>query len=113
MFPRSVAQSAVLTLSSQTPVDSLVLILRCSPQLLHLRPNRLPGLQRLEQPGIRPSVRLAFSGLEELLLICPYSFMVLTPAENGYFIQQVALAAASFGVAQSDIMAVGMALDGL
>lgn len=39
--------------------------------------------------------------------------MDLSPAEVGYFIQQVALSAASFGVAESDIAIVGKALNGL
>lgn len=39
--------------------------------------------------------------------------MVLNPYEMGYFIEQVALSAASFGVAESDIMAVGKALNSL
>jgi len=39
-----------------------------------------------------------------------HSFMDLNPAQLGYFIQQVALAGASFGVAQDDLMAVGTAL---
>jgi hypothetical protein len=36
--------------------------------------------------------------------------MVLDPFELGYFIEQVALSAASFGVAPADIKAVGQAL---
>lgn len=39
--------------------------------------------------------------------------MDLSPAEVGYFIQQVALSAASFGVAESDIAVVGKALNSL
>src|SRR3954471_17736985 len=39
-----------------------------------------------------------------------HKFMDLSAAEFGYFVQQVALSAASFGVASSDIAAVGMAL---
>ncbi|KAK3361676.1 hypothetical protein B0T24DRAFT_585432 [Lasiosphaeria ovina] len=42
-----------------------------------------------------------------------HKFMALDAAEVGYFIEQVALAAASFGVAESDLMAVGAALSGL
>lgn len=40
-------------------------------------------------------------------------FMVLDPYQVGYFIEQVGLAAASFGVAQSDINAVASALESL
>lgn len=36
--------------------------------------------------------------------------MVLDPYQLGYFITQVGLSAASFGVAESDISAVAMAL---
>lgn len=39
--------------------------------------------------------------------------MVLDPFQMGYFIEQVALSAASFGVATSDIEAVGQALGSL
>lgn len=39
--------------------------------------------------------------------------MVLDPYQMGYFITQVGLAAASFGVAESDISAVAMALEKL
>lgn len=39
--------------------------------------------------------------------------MALDPFQMGYFIEQVALSAASFGVAQSDIEAVGQALGSL
>lgn len=42
-----------------------------------------------------------------------HKFMNLDYAETTYFIQQVALAAGSFGVAEEDIMAVGEALGGL
>ncbi|KAK0709997.1 hypothetical protein B0T26DRAFT_743248 [Lasiosphaeria miniovina] len=42
-----------------------------------------------------------------------HKFMALDAAEVGYFIAQVALAGASFGVAESDLMAVGAALSGL
>lgn len=42
-----------------------------------------------------------------------HRFMDLGPAELGYFVQQVALAASSFGVAEDDIKAVGMALNTL
>ena len=40
-----------------------------------------------------------------------HRFMNLTYAQNGYFIQQIALAAQSFGVASSDITAVGTLLN--
>jgi len=39
-----------------------------------------------------------------------HKFMALSNAEFGYFVTQVGLSAASFGVAQSDVTAVGMAL---
>jgi hypothetical protein len=39
-----------------------------------------------------------------------HAFMDLNPAEMGYFIQQVALAATSFGVSTEDVTAVGAAL---
>jgi hypothetical protein len=42
-----------------------------------------------------------------------HRFMDLNPAQLGYFITQVALAGASFGVAQSDLMTVGTALGDL
>jgi hypothetical protein len=42
-----------------------------------------------------------------------HKYMGLGPAELGYFIEQVGLAAASFGVADADVTAVGMALNGL
>ena len=42
-----------------------------------------------------------------------HKFMDLSDAEVGYFISQVAMAAASFGVADSDLTAVGTALNGL
>lgn len=42
-----------------------------------------------------------------------HKFMDLNPAEVGYFITQVALAGASFGVATDDLTAVGMALNSL
>lgn len=41
-----------------------------------------------------------------------HKFMVLNSAEMGYFITQVALSAASFGVAEADIAAAGTALNG-
>lgn len=42
-----------------------------------------------------------------------HMFMNLSPAEVGYFIQQVALAATSFGVSQDDVATVGAALNKL
>jgi hypothetical protein len=42
-----------------------------------------------------------------------HKFMRLDPSQLGYFIQQVALAGASFGVAQADLEAVGAALNQL
>jgi hypothetical protein len=42
-----------------------------------------------------------------------HKFMDLNPYEMGYFIEQVAMAAASFGVAEDDLTAVGMALNSL
>ncbi|KAI0137462.1 hypothetical protein BJ170DRAFT_62405 [Xylariales sp. AK1849] len=42
-----------------------------------------------------------------------HKFMDLNPYELGYFIEQVALSAASFGVAEADLTAVGMALNSL
>ncbi|KAK8039053.1 hypothetical protein PG993_007464 [Apiospora rasikravindrae] len=42
-----------------------------------------------------------------------HKFMDLNPAEVGYFIQQVGMAAASFGVAEDDVKAVGTALNSL
>jgi len=42
-----------------------------------------------------------------------HKFMNLDPSEMGYFITQVALAAQSFGVADADVAAVGMALNSL
>ena len=42
-----------------------------------------------------------------------HKFMDLNPFQLGYFIQQVALAGASFGVAQADLEAVGTALQHL
>ncbi|KAH8587464.1 hypothetical protein B0O99DRAFT_461123, partial [Bisporella sp. PMI_857] len=42
-----------------------------------------------------------------------HKFMALSSAEVGYFITQVALSAASFGVADSDLMVVGKALNSL
>lgn len=42
-----------------------------------------------------------------------HKFMDLTAAENNYFIEQVALSAASFGVAASDLQTVGTALNSL
>jgi hypothetical protein len=39
-----------------------------------------------------------------------HKFMDLNPAQVGYFITQVALAGASFGVAQEDLMAIGTTL---
>ena len=42
-----------------------------------------------------------------------HKFMDLNPYEVGYFIEQVANAGASFGVTQSDLGAVGMALENL
>jgi uncharacterized membrane protein YgcG len=40
-----------------------------------------------------------------------HKFMDLGPAEMGYFIQQVALSGASFGVAQDDLQIVGQSLN--
>ena len=42
-----------------------------------------------------------------------HSFMDLDAAQVGYFIEQVGLSGASFGVAEDDLKAVGMALNGL
>lgn len=42
-----------------------------------------------------------------------HKFMDLNPYQLGYFVQQVGMAAASFGVAESDVTAVGMALNSL
>ena len=42
-----------------------------------------------------------------------HKFMDLDPYEVGYFIEQVGLSAASFGVSQSDVEYVGMALNKL
>jgi hypothetical protein len=41
-----------------------------------------------------------------------HKFMALDAAEVGYFIEQVGLSAASFGVSSSDVAAVGSALMG-
>ncbi|MCJ1472810.1 hypothetical protein MMC13_001459 [Lambiella insularis] len=50
----------------------------------------------------------AYSGEGSMYQV--HKFMDLNPAEVGYFITQVGLSAASFGVADSDVTAVGMAL---
>ncbi|KAK3643695.1 hypothetical protein LTR56_009998 [Elasticomyces elasticus] len=42
-----------------------------------------------------------------------HKFMALDPYDFGYFVEQVALSAASFGVAQADLEYVGTALNGL
>jgi hypothetical protein len=42
-----------------------------------------------------------------------HKYMALSPSEIGYFIQQVALSASSFGVAESDLAVVGTALTSL
>ena len=51
----------------------------------------------------------AYSGDPSMYAV--HQYMGLGPNENGYFITQVGLAAASFGVATSDILAVAMALN--
>ncbi|CEJ56762.1 hypothetical protein PMG11_02960 [Penicillium brasilianum] len=53
----------------------------------------------------------AYSGDSSMYEV--HKFMVLDPFQMGYFIEQVALSAASFGVATSDIEAVGQALGSL
>ncbi|TVY16688.1 hypothetical protein LARI1_G008031 [Lachnellula arida] len=50
----------------------------------------------------------AYTGHESMYTV--HQFMDLSAAEVGYFIQQVALSAASFGVATDDLTAVGKAL---
>ncbi|KAI0404254.1 hypothetical protein F4802DRAFT_615842 [Xylaria palmicola] len=53
----------------------------------------------------------AYSGHASMYEV--HKFMALDPYEVGYFITQVGLAAASFGVADADVQAVGSALNSL
>jgi len=53
----------------------------------------------------------AYSGEASMYRV--HAFMDLNAAQMGYFIQQVALAAQSFGVSQTDVMAVGQSLNSL
>ncbi|KAI1344133.1 hypothetical protein F5Y15DRAFT_103944 [Xylariaceae sp. FL0016] len=53
----------------------------------------------------------AYTGFPSMYEV--HKFMDLDAAEFGYFVQQVGLAAASFGVADADVTAVGMALNSL
>ncbi|KAK4954779.1 hypothetical protein LTR66_013491 [Elasticomyces elasticus] len=53
----------------------------------------------------------AYSGSASMASV--HRFMDLDPTDLGYFIAQVALAAASFGVADTDVAAVGAALQSL
>lgn len=52
----------------------------------------------------------AYSGHD---MASAHAFMDLDPSELGYFIQQVGLAATSFGVSEEDVTAVAMALNKL
>lgn len=53
----------------------------------------------------------AYSGSTSMGAV--HGFMALGPASNGYFIQQVGLAAASFGVAAADVQVAATALNSL
>ncbi|KAI0859116.1 hypothetical protein F4860DRAFT_277530 [Xylaria cubensis] len=63
----------------------------------------LLGCSKQGMPGFD-----AFSGHASMYEV--HKFMALDPNEVGYFITQVGLAASSFGVADSDVQAVGKAL---
>ncbi|KAJ4301975.1 hypothetical protein N0V88_002105 [Collariella sp. IMI 366227] len=63
----------------------------------------LLGCTTQGMPGFAP-----YAGNPSMFKV--HKFMRLDPAQNGYFIQQVALAAASFGVSEADITIVGKAL---
>ncbi|KAI0455219.1 hypothetical protein F5B21DRAFT_523941 [Xylaria acuta] len=63
----------------------------------------LLGCSKQGMPGFD-----AYSGHASLYEV--HKFMALDPYEVGYFITQVGLAASSFGVADSDVQAVGKAL---
>jgi len=65
----------------------------------------LTGCSQLGKPGYA-----AYSGSTSMGKV--HKFMDLNPYQVGYFIQQVGLSAASFGVTMEDATAVGMALNG-
>lgn len=54
---------------------------------------------------------LAYAGDQSMYDV--HKYMGLGAAELGYFIEQVGLSAASFGVADADVTAVGVALNSL
>ncbi|KAH7375472.1 hypothetical protein B0T11DRAFT_334822 [Plectosphaerella cucumerina] len=66
----------------------------------------LLGCSQYSMPGFP-----AYSGDASMYEV--HKFMNLDPSEMGYFIQQVALSAQSFGVAEDDIAGVGKALSSL
>ncbi|GAW20582.1 hypothetical protein ANO14919_100900 [Xylariales sp. No.14919] len=66
----------------------------------------LLGCSKQGMPGFD-----AYSGHASMYEV--HKFMALDPTELGYFITQVGLAASSFGVADSDVQAVGTALTSL
>lgn len=78
----------------------------CSKLLTHLYEffGTLLGCSTQGMPGFEP-----YNGDPSMFNV--HRFMHLDPNQLGYFVQQVALAAASFGVAEADIEAVGMALN--
>ena len=86
--------------------------------MLDIRPDGFPRLQSDDEHVYCASVSLPFPPTPTRHTHNPkthpltilYSFMALSPAQVGYFIQQVGLAAASFGVTDDDVQAVGCAL---
>jgi hypothetical protein len=80
----------------------------CSKLLTHLYQffGTLLGCSTQGMPGFAP-----YNGDPSMFQV--HRFMRLDPFQLGFFIQQVALAGASFGVADADLEAVGMALQQL
>ena len=99
----------------QLSLDALVRVLWASTRLLRVQQVRLPSLWRRPQhvQGAQVSLPSYHTplGLVADMSLC--RFMDLDQYELGYFISQVGLAAASFGVSQSDISTVATALQKL
>ncbi|KAF2970811.1 hypothetical protein GQX73_g2816 [Xylaria multiplex] len=77
-----------------------------------LKNNKPSNTQNSSQYLEASSLPIYISSLG-LCWVVPNKFMALDPNEVGYFITQVGLAASSFGVVDSDVQAVGMALNSL
>ncbi|EED17673.1 hypothetical protein TSTA_114800 [Talaromyces stipitatus ATCC 10500] len=109
----SIALIGVKSLTTVIGV-SIIYAFLCDPGLIGARIATSP-IAGVLQDSRRPKVGMpgfsTYIGNASMYEV--HKFMVLDPYQIGYFITQVGLSAASFGVANFDINVVAMALEGL